>query len=80
MAPSAIETTTITSPAPEALKVKSTGSVGAYKDLVPVGFEADAETKGKDGFEAAKVCVNLLSAFAISWQTKTSHTNLAASD
>lgn len=55
MAPSAIETTTIESPAPARATIKHTGGVGQYKELAPIGYSKEAEEEGKDGFEAAKV-------------------------
>ena len=56
MAPSATETTTI----PVRSEVKLTSNTGPYKELAPIGYEKEAEELGKDGFEAAKVCLRLL--------------------
>lgn len=53
MAPSATETSTL--PVRETSTVKLTANSGPYKELAPIGYEADAELKGKDGFAAAKV-------------------------
>ena len=52
MAPSATETVTETARGVSNLKLTS----NPYKELAPVGYEKDAELKGKDGFQAAKVC------------------------
>ena len=52
MAPSATET--ITQPTQETSKVKYTIN-NPYKELAPVGYEKDAELKGKEGFKAATV-------------------------
>jgi sulfonate dioxygenase len=56
MAPSATETTTLPLRTTETTTVKYTSSTGPYKEIAPVGFEKDAELKGKDGHHAAKVC------------------------
>jgi sulfonate dioxygenase len=51
MAPSATETVTQTVRDISDLKL----TTNPYKELAPVGYEKDAELKGKDGFKAAKV-------------------------
>lgn len=53
MAPSA--TSTITVPVQETSTVKLTSNTGPYKELAPIGYEKDAELKGKEGHSAAKV-------------------------
>lgn len=53
MAPSAIETVT-TAPAPELSRLRLEVNRSAYKELTPVSYEKEAETQGKDGFQAAK--------------------------
>lgn len=55
MAPSATETITLPT-----RQVKLTSNVGPYKELAPIGYEKDAEEQGKDGFSAAKVCIQRL--------------------
>ena len=57
MAPSAVETTTVTSPTSSPVEVRWTaGDSGPYKELVSVGYEKQTEEEGKDGYKAAKVC------------------------
>ena len=54
MAPSAIETVTVTE-APAVLKLHTTqAATGDYKELLPVAYDQEAE-EGKKGFAAAKV-------------------------
>ena len=54
MAPSAIETVTVTE-TPVILKLHTTqGATGDYKELLPVSYDKEAE-EGKKGFSAAKV-------------------------
>ncbi len=60
MAPSATETVIASRPA-ETSTVRLTSSTGPYKELAPIGYEKDAELKGKDGFGAAKVRLNICS-------------------
>ena len=56
MAPSAVETVTVTQPASVPLKLHTTkAAAGDYKELLPVSYDKDAED-GKKGFSAAKVC------------------------
>jgi sulfonate dioxygenase len=59
MAPSATETTTI----PVRSEVKLATNTGPYKELSPIGYEKEAEEKGKNGFSAAKVCQRLRCVF-----------------
>jgi sulfonate dioxygenase len=55
MAPSAIETSTVTERRNVNPTVKLTGGIGPYKELSPIGYEKEAEETGRDGFEPAKV-------------------------
>lgn len=55
MAPSATETTTLSSRAVEPA-VKLSSNTGPYKELAPIGYSKEAEVEGKDGHAAAKVC------------------------
>lgn len=50
MAPSAVETVTV----PVVQSTKARTHFGAYKELAPTKFDAEAEA-GKKGFEGAKV-------------------------
>lgn len=61
MAPSAVETITVpvtTQP----LEVKPSYR-GVYKELAPLKYDKDSELKGKEGFEAAKVCCQRMFVF-----------------
>jgi sulfonate dioxygenase len=55
MAPSAIETSIVTEQRDLKSTVKLAGRIGPYKELSPVRYEKDAEERGRDGFEPAKV-------------------------
>jgi sulfonate dioxygenase len=55
MGPSAVETSIATDRPHVNLTVKLTGGIGPYKELSPIGYEKEAEEKGRDGFEPAKV-------------------------
>jgi len=59
MAPSATETIIVPALAEDVQKVRLTGNAGPYKELAPIGYEKEAELKGKDGHSAAAVCINL---------------------
>jgi sulfonate dioxygenase len=59
MAPSATETVTLPTRNIETPQVKLTSNAGPYKELAPIGYEKEAEEKGKDGFHAAKVRIPL---------------------
>ena len=60
MAPSAIETVTVTE-TPVVLKLHTTkAGTGDYKELLPVTYDQEAE-EGKKGFSAAKVSMAVLS-------------------
>lgn len=52
MAPSATETVTLQHPQTQRLRLEPNSS--PYKELSPVTYEKDAETKGGEGFQAAK--------------------------
>jgi hypothetical protein len=60
MAPSATETITLPTRRVETSTVKLTSNNGPYKELAPIGYEKEAEEQGKDGFAAAKVCLELI--------------------
>lgn len=57
MAPSATETITVPVQTEDVTKVRLTANSGPYKELAPIGYEKDAELKGKDGHNAAAVCI-----------------------
>jgi sulfonate dioxygenase len=59
MAPSAVETSVATDQPRVNPGLKLTGGIGPYKELSPIGYEKEAEEKGRGGFEPAKVDKNL---------------------
>lgn len=65
MAPSAVETATLTERPNVNPTVKLTGGIGPYKELDPIGYEKEAEEKGKDDFKPAKVDNKLFIAWLI---------------
>jgi len=60
MAPSATETINVPVPIEGIQKVRLSGNEGPYKELAPIGYEKDAELKGKDGHNAAAVDISVL--------------------
>jgi hypothetical protein len=59
MAPSAVETSIATDRHHFKPTLKFAGGVGPYKELSTIGYEKEAEEKGTDGFEPAKVDIIL---------------------